>query len=55
MQKRFIIRKYIYAKNLTEAIKLDKKTDVMDAWLDEKWIAINDTNASMGFKKDNQQ
>lgn len=58
MQKRFIIRKYIWAKNVSEAIKLDKKTEVMDAWLDDDWKRMNDNlmpvpvKDGIGFKKD---
>jgi len=56
MKKRFIIRKYIWAKNLSEAIKLDKKTEVTDAWLDDDWKRINDSlvtpKEEIGFKQE---
>ena len=47
-QKLYIIKKYIMASSAKEAIRKDKKTDVGDVWIDDKWLqeAIIE-----GFKK----
>lgn len=34
--KRYILRKYVNANNISDAIKQDKATEVADAWIDEK-------------------
>lgn len=31
----YVIRKYVVASNIKQAIKLDKETDVHDCWLSE--------------------
>ena len=46
-KKRFVIRKYIMARNAIHAISLDKKTPVDDVWIDEKWA---DENIKIGFQ-----
>ena len=33
----YIVRKYIWAKSASEAIKLDKKIPVQDVWVDDEW------------------
>jgi len=55
MQKRnlekpkvYVLRKYIKAKNLKEALLLEPKTDVHDAWIDTDWQRTNLPNA-IGF------
>jgi hypothetical protein len=35
--KMYVIRKYIKAPNLKQAIKLEPKTDIHDAWIDNDW------------------
>lgn len=37
MLKLFITRKYIWAKDATDAIKAEKKREVDDVWVDEEW------------------
>jgi hypothetical protein len=40
--KRFIVRKYIYAKSAQEAIKKEKTEPVDDVWVDEQWKQLQD-------------
>lgn len=48
---KFVVRKYIFAKSATEAIKLDKKTPVSDVWVDEKWVEQQSSlRDEVGFK-----
>lgn len=35
--KMYIVRKYIKATNIKQALRLEPKTDVHDCWIDEKW------------------
>lgn len=48
----FVVRKYIMAKNIKEAIELDKKTEPQDIWIDEDWKKRKTeiTNNQIGFK-----
>lgn len=47
---RYIIRKFIMARSVKEAIKLDAKTPVMECWLDEDWRKEHQMLAScVGF------
>lgn len=51
----YIIRKYIEAKSLKEAVKLDKKTEPHDVWLTDESSkelqeAILKKKKSVGFK-----
>lgn len=41
MKKLFIVRKYIWANNATEAIKKDKTHKVEDVWVDDEWKKVN--------------
>lgn len=43
--KQFILRKYIQAESVLDAIKKDKKTPVHDCWVDDNWKEDN----KMGF------
>lgn len=45
--KRYVLRKYVMAKNITEAIKKDRDTEVSDAWVDDKETESNAT--AIGF------
>jgi len=36
-EKRYVVRKYIFAKSAIDAIKKDKDFPVDDVWVDEKW------------------
>lgn len=50
MKKQFIIRKYIMAESLRQAIQLDSKTPVHDGWVDEEWKKANPPiKDQMGF------
>ena len=48
--KQYIVRKYIMAKSAKDAIKLDKKKEVDDVWVDEDWKASQLENNGIGFK-----
>ena len=53
----YVIRKYILADSLKEAVGLDSKTPVHDAWLQEDsqkaWIErLGGDKENMGFKHD---
>lgn len=48
-KKRYILRKYVFANNLNEAIQLDTKTQVEDAWLDGEFKPEEKT-ALIGFE-----
>lgn len=53
MLKRFIIKKYIMAKSAADAINKDKKADVEDVWVDDKWREMEDeviNKNEIGFK-----
>lgn len=39
--KRFIVRKYVMARSVQEALKIEKKTLPDDVWVDEKWKEEN--------------
>lgn len=53
MNKLFIVRKYIFAKNAMEAISLDKKTEVDDCFIDNDWKLENIDKAKVtGFTLD---
>lgn len=47
--QRFILRKYVLAKNIKEAIRKDKTTEVADCWVDEKWQDLEDERVKIGF------
>jgi len=51
LEKRYIVRKYIMAVSAKQAIKLDKKFEPDDAWLDDKWIEqqSKDNAPAIGF------
>ena len=44
--RKYIIKKEILAKDIHEAIKREKKAEIMDIYVDEK------SNSEVGFKKD---
>lgn len=46
---RYIVRKYIHAKNAKEAIKKDKDCPVHDCWVDDEWKKLNDDKGDYGF------
>lgn len=52
--KRFVVRKYIYAKSAKDAILKERGAPVDDVWVDEDWKKLNDDairNEIIGFKK----
>jgi hypothetical protein len=50
-EKRFIVRKYIMAKNIHEALKKERKTRPDDCWVDEDWKKDNPNQlqSAIGF------
>lgn len=36
-QKLFIVRKYIWAKDARQALRLEKKQEAIECWIDEDW------------------
>ncbi len=48
--KRYIIRKYVMAKDASDAIKVEKKQGVDDVFVDDDWMAEN-TKKELGFAK----
>lgn len=52
--KLFVIRKYVMASSVIEALKKEKRKEVDDYWVDEDWKKNNDNinkTLSMGFRK----
>lgn len=51
MKKLYITRKYIIAESINEAIRLDKKTQIDDIFLDDDWRKEqnNRKESSTGF------
>lgn len=37
MEKRYIIRKFVMARNAKEAMKKEKEIQADECWIDEKW------------------
>jgi hypothetical protein len=52
MKKLFVVKKYVWAKDAREAIKLEAKTSVDDVWVDDDWKKQQDLKPKeVGFKK----
>lgn len=53
MEKRFIIKKYVFAKSASHAIRKEKTVAVDDVWLDDEWKKIHDAciERDMGFRQ----
>ena len=51
MKKRFIVRKYVMARNGIEALKLERKQKADECWIDEEWLKANTVSGetNMGF------
>ena len=49
MQKRYIIRKYIIATSVIDALKKEKKIAADDIWVDDEWKSSN--NDTLGKLK----
>jgi hypothetical protein len=41
MNKLYVVRKYVYAKNAREAIRKERGQNVDDVWLDDDWRKMN--------------
>jgi len=56
-QKLFIVRKYIMASSVLQAVKKDKTHPVEECWLDEdyKKKAVESLTPSIGFLTDNDE
>lgn len=54
-EKRYIVRKYIMAKTIQEALRKEKKTRPDDCWVDEDWAKENsqDLVSAIGFTVNN--
>lgn len=37
LKKLFVIRKYVMATSVAQAVRLEKKQDADDCWLDDDW------------------
>lgn len=50
MKKLFIVRKYVWAKDAEQAIKIEKTQKVDDVWIDEDWKKNSDNpKDAIGF------
>lgn len=54
-EKRYIVRKYIIAKTINEALRKEKNTIPDDCWVDEDWKKENsqDLVSAIGFTVNN--
>lgn len=41
-KKRFILRKYVMARDIPEALRLDRKTTAEECYLDPEWVKLQD-------------
>ena len=41
-KKRYIIRKYIIATSIGDALKLDRSTQADECWVDPEWLKLQD-------------
>lgn len=48
MLKQYIIRKYVKAENVAQALRLEKNIKADEAWIDTDWK--QDKDISVGFK-----
>lgn len=53
--KRYIIRKYLFARSAKEAIAKEKHVKTDDCWVDENWLnnANRDLSPAIGFNVTN--
>ncbi len=49
--KRFIVRKYIYAKDVLEACRIEKNRIPDDVFVDDDWKSKQDLPQAIGFNK----
>jgi len=54
-KKLFIVRKFIMAADLAEAIRIEKTRKPDDVWMDDEWRKANmaEPAVDIGFKKRN--
>lgn len=45
----YVVRKYITAKSASDAISKDRKTPVMDVWVDEEFKKTQTGATAIGF------
>ena len=55
-EKLFVVRKYIKAKSILDAIKKEKEVEPDDIWVDDDWKKQNDNEetkltSAVGFKQ----
>jgi hypothetical protein len=52
LQKKYIIRKYIFATSVKHAIKIEKKYLPDDVWIDDEWKKENPNSlvSAIGFE-----
>jgi hypothetical protein len=53
LKKLFVIRKYVMAANIQDAIRKEKMQKPDDVWVDDDWKKANadQPSADLGFKK----
>lgn len=54
-KKLFIVRKYVWADNISDVLKQENKQSPDDVWIDEEWKkASNEPKDSIGFYHKNE-
>ncbi len=54
-KKLFVVKKYIWAANASDAIKKDRATPPDDVWIDEEWKKnSNNPKDAVGFYVENE-
>jgi len=48
--KRYVIKKYVMANSLEEALKIERKVKPDDGWVDEKQPEQSSTTNAIGFE-----
>lgn len=54
LKKLFIIKKFVMASSIAEAMRLDRKTKPQEVWIDDDWKKNNPeimSDTGMGFVK----
>lgn len=46
MNKQFIVKKYVMAKNAQDALRKERSIKPDDVWIDEEWKKINMENVT---------
>ena len=50
MNKQYVIRKYVMAESIEEALKKEKKITADECWINEAWLQNNIDFNEVGFK-----